>query len=403
MCTKTMLLLFLCIISNSLNPQILTSSCIVDVHKHSVDQQTLVLFDLDQTVFEVTGHVHEHWFSHMLNHARMLGHDDESALKTVVPLYCNEMSQAPAVIPVEPETVDVIRQLQTRGFSVIGLTARGTELISSTQKQLNNIGVNFDLTKIAPHNLIIPMTRGNAIFEHGILFCGPNNKGDALKALLDAVAYKPTKIVFIDDKEHHLKSVMNMAQQRGIDFVGIRYSHLDAKMHAYVLDAKSKTLLKPPAKKEILHSVPISAISHYTVPNCLILADAGSSVLSVNTVSTIKKLQLSFPMIGITTQSISEVDSILKKINNLDIDFCMSAPTQETISFPLGFPNIFRSGILFCSKMLAVKTLLTHYKLKPTRIVILSNQRDFLEHLSTTIISLGIDCVGIELTSFDNQ
>ena len=245
--TKNILLLVLIAILTPLSPNIITSPRIMDIHEHSTNERTLVLFDLDQTVFEVTGTVHEHWFSHMCAHARAIGHDNESALKEVLPLYHKAMSQAPAVIPAEHNTAIVIKQLQAQGIPVMGLTARGAELTTSTQKQLSSIGIDFKNTSLASHSISFPLAKDTAKLEHGILFCGNNSKGDALKALLDAVAYKPTKIVFVDDKEHHLKSVMNMAHSAGIDFVGIRYSCLDAKMHAYVLDATSKELLKPPA------------------------------------------------------------------------------------------------------------------------------------------------------------
>ena len=244
------------------SPKIITSASIADIEQHSADQKTLVLLDLDQTVFDVTGTVHEHWFSHMLNHAQTLGHTYESALKELVPHYVNAMSKAPPVIPAEDGTARVIKQLQQRGINVMGLTARGAMLSASTQKQLNSIDIDFNHTSIVAHSISLPMTKETAHFERGILFCGPNSKGDALKTFLNAVSHKPEKIVFVDDKEHHLKSVMNMADASDIDFVGIRYSRLDAKMHAYVLDDASKQLLKPPAASQLAAlSIPASSSS----------------------------------------------------------------------------------------------------------------------------------------------
>lgn len=244
--TKNIILTALLIIFAPLHPHIITSSRIVDVHEHSTHERTLVLFDLDQTVFEVTGTVHEHWFSHMCAHACTIGHDSESALKEVLPHYHKAMSQAPPVVPAEQETASVIKKLQTQGIPVMGLTARGAILSTSTHTQLSSIGINFNATSLASYSITFALAKDTAKLEHGILFCGSNSKGDALKELLNTVAYKPAKIVFVDDKEHHLKSVMSMAESLGIAFTGIRYSQLDAKMHAYILDDASKELLKPP-------------------------------------------------------------------------------------------------------------------------------------------------------------
>ncbi len=404
MLTKNIVVLALLIIITPLSPNIITSSRIADVHEHSTKERTLVLFDLDQTVFEVTGPVHEHWFSHMFNHARSIGHDDESALKAVLPLYYNIMSQAPGITPAEPSTVEVIKQLQARGIPVMGLTARGAELTASTQTQLNKIGINFKTTSLTPYDITFPMARGAAKLEGGILFCGPSTKGDALKALLDGIAYKPTKIVFVDDKEHHLKSVMNMALSAGIEFVGIRYAHLDEKMHAYVLDAESKQQLKPPATKTTVELKSLKEIQDYIIPGCMVLANINDVFEETNNSSAaINALQeAEVTVLGLSAQQQNPLDETLQRLQKLDIDFTKNAPLIETLSFPIGHPNIFLNGVLFCkdtnTEALTTKAFLKYHNHKPTRIIILDGQAQLPEDVATAIISLGIDCFNVRCT-----
>ncbi len=404
MFTKNIVLIALLLIITPLSPNIITSSRIADVHEHSTKERTLVLFDLDQTVFEVTGPVHENWFSQMFNHARDLGHDENGAVKAILPLYFHAMKQAPAVISAEQDTANVIKQLQAQGIPVMGLTGRSGVLSSSTQTQLNSIGINFNPTSITPYAITFPLAKEAAQLEHGILFCGSNSKGDVLRAFLDGIAYKPAKIVFVDDKEHHLKSVMNMALSAGIEFIGIRYAHLDEKMHAYVLDAESKQQLKPPATKTTVELKSLKDVQDYIIPGCIVLTNINDIIEETNNSSaTINALQKAgVHVLGLSAQQKNPLDETLQQLKKLDVDFTKNAPLIETLSFPIGHPNIFLNGVLFCkdtnTEALTTKAFLKYHSHKPTRIIILDGQAQLPEDVATAIISLGIDCFNVRCT-----
>ena len=112
---------------------IMQSSFISVVADHVKSQDTLVIFDLDDTVCHIPGSfVSDAWFTNMINHAKNLGHDDEGAMQTVIPHFEQRMNQVTVVDPVEADTVGVIHSLQEKGIPVVAMTARSTMVAQST-------------------------------------------------------------------------------------------------------------------------------------------------------------------------------------------------------------------------------------------------------------------------------
>ena len=461
------ILLVLLFVIGSVSSRIIESPTINVVHEHVKAQDTLVLFDLDETVFEVPGqYVNDFWFTQMVAHAHSLGHTGGEQFEAVTPHYFKRMGEAPPVVPVEAHTAEVIRSLQEKNIPVMGFTARSTEMISSTMQQLSSIGVDFSKTSIMPHNISFPLTK-IAKLHDGVMFCsGLNPKGDALKALLNATTFKPKKIVFIDDKEKNLTTVMKAATDLGIEFIGIRYSGLDEKMKQFVLDEESKALLAPPAQKIIVEHDAVEAIKQYLVPNTVVLFDVddtlfymdsetgfggnkwinqmmvqgekvhgctreeleswvapmyfdaqhkvGYKAVQENTAAVIKELQgQGIPVMGLTARRMELVAVTNKWLKELDIDLSLTAPTQEVTSLAIDHPNIFVQGVLFCggsredggkkvhAKDKAIKAFFKHLDLKPTRVIVVDDQKHYLEPIVNAIISLGIDCVGIRYSRSD--
>ncbi len=466
---KNILLVLLLVTGSQGFARIIESPSIKIVHDHVKSKDTLVLFDLDETVFEIPGAINDFWFTQMFNHARSLGHDDHGAIKVIVPLYEPRMRAAPAVLPAEAETVSVIQTLQQKNIPVMGLTTRGLSLTESTTQQLSSIGVDFSVTSVTPYNILFSLAKEPAKIHNGVMFCGSNSKGDALKALLQTTAFTPKKIVFVDDKERHLKAVKQAAVDLGIEFVGIRYAQLDEKVKQYVLDDESKALVAPPACKTIVEHASMEDLKQYVIPGCMAIFDVDDTLLHIDhptefgsnkwinhmmfhgkkeykliseelewvvpmyvdaqlkspfkpvekaTAKIIKELQKKgVPTIGLTARRLELIEITLKNLRTMGIDFSTASIAKDPMSFAINHPNVFVNGVMFCggskdtnvigsqthAKDRAIKALLQHFELKPTRIIVVDDRKDYLDSIVDTIVSLGIDCVGIRYSRSDER
>lgn len=141
---------------------------------------------------------------------------------------------------VEKGSENILNELQAQGFLVMGLTTQGLALATRTSRQLLQLGI--DLSKTAPgDNRDIFFTNEGTggdyghgvLYRHGILFTSGTSKGKSLAKLLAQLSYLPEKIVFINDKQSHLEDLGNTVEAMGIAFMGLRYSHEDARIASY--------------------------------------------------------------------------------------------------------------------------------------------------------------------------
>ncbi|MBY0533961.1 MAG: DUF2608 domain-containing protein [Rickettsiaceae bacterium] len=140
---------------------------------------------------------------------------------------------------VDPEILDIMRDLQSRDIHAIALTALYTgahEKIKTLEdwriNQLLNMG--FDFLKSCPlplkSDLVMPDLEngyGYPMLKSGIIFAAQLPKGLVLGEIFNRVKYKPRKIVFIDDDENNIKSVYEFAKGVGITFSGFTYRAID--------------------------------------------------------------------------------------------------------------------------------------------------------------------------------
>lgn len=177
---------------------------------HYLNNKSLVLFDIDKTLV-----------------TKNRGYDLDS----------------PLVKAVEPITAQVIKEMQERGIKVMALT-RGTNpiipiqyktgkhgIIESAQDwryaKLLLIGIDFSTSfpvgKIVFQQLPILRGKTHPMFYKGILFSAGNDKGVVLGTFLDYIQWKPSKIVFFDDKKEHLDTVGTEMKKRNIPYQGYWY------------------------------------------------------------------------------------------------------------------------------------------------------------------------------------
>lgn len=189
-----------------------------------VDDDTLVLFDLDHTLFEATtAWGHAATFHHEIQKGKNEGFDFMTAIERVYPVWA-EAQRACRVKPVEAITPGIIRDLQDRNIKTIGLTHRQLLISIPSLDQLASIGVDFERTAIYPEQVDFSGSFAPVRYLEGVLFVADfNDKGEVLKAFLEKIGYFPKKVVFIDDGMRNLVAVEKALAPLGITVTGLHY------------------------------------------------------------------------------------------------------------------------------------------------------------------------------------
>jgi hypothetical protein len=202
-----------------------------------VDRNTLVVFDIDNTVLEPMQTLgSDQWFYHLLQKVKAEEKlDDERAIDRAMEIW-NAVQQDTQVRAVEPETPALIRELQQKGIATFALTARTLDSAEVTKKQLRSIGVDFAARPLHPSDLDFTLA-SPARFTAGILFAGEKNaKGDVLLAFLAKVGLRPKRVLFIDDKEKNVVSVERSLTSAAIPHVVFRYGAADPRVSRFRAD-----------------------------------------------------------------------------------------------------------------------------------------------------------------------
>lgn len=188
------------------------------------DENTWVVFDVDNTLLEATTHMgSDQWARYLDIKVLAAGYTEEEreniqdSMWRLAQLFIN-------VRLIEPNTPEFIRQIPG---SVFALTARDPLLVNLTHEHLESVNIAFQ----SQESCTFPLDKPNR-FERGILFSGENKKSELLEALFNKVG-KPKRLIFIDDKWSHIKDVERLAQKLNIDYVGIRYSGADERVKSF--------------------------------------------------------------------------------------------------------------------------------------------------------------------------
>ena len=101
--------------------------------------------------------------------------------------------------------------------------------------ELNSLGYHFERSwndtesKVFEH-LATEIAGSAPVFEKGVLLTNDVPKGMVLKAFLDYRQYKPSKIIFIDDRMDYIESVQEIAADASIPYVGIQFTAAENQM-----------------------------------------------------------------------------------------------------------------------------------------------------------------------------
>ncbi|MCP5469997.1 MAG: DUF2608 domain-containing protein [Chlamydiales bacterium] len=196
---------------------------------------TLVILDIDNTLIMPKQELgSDQWFRYRLDHYRKQGKSYPEALELALPEW-EAVQNITDVQLVEPETAQVITELQSKHIRVMGLTTRGLALAMRTVQQLRSVGI--DLAVSAPTSEEIPLLNPHAIlFRRGILFTAGTHKGKGLQKLFNELNFHPKRILFINDKRGNLRQLEEGVDEMNIPFIGLRYGFLDHKVRHFRSD-----------------------------------------------------------------------------------------------------------------------------------------------------------------------
>lgn len=207
-----------------------SDSFFIEEELKRADEETLVIFDINDVLFESKELLFKEQNSDLLKELLNEG-------SKVPPILFSVVVQGP-VVYVDKNFVRIIRNLQNKNVKVIALTnglVGSCGYVKSMEglliQQLHNL--NYHLEKSWPNlkNAQIYITRSRdrkILFEEGIVFANKSisktSKGESLLAFFKYSGFYPKKVIFIDDKLKNLKSVSNVLEKEGIEFVGFEYT-----------------------------------------------------------------------------------------------------------------------------------------------------------------------------------
>ncbi|MDR3645910.1 MAG: DUF2608 domain-containing protein [Candidatus Babeliales bacterium] len=203
----------------------------------NLDRDTLVLFDIDETLIDA---------AHMICKLKFI---EQKAIFDFK--YLNGLKVSAAFNKAldkkcltEPKIKDIIRHLQAKKVTVLGLTSRhavdpqANYTAESTYSVLRDLGIDFHNDNFENFNITdIQQIGVDSKFYNGIIFTGGTLKGYALYSFLAQTGLRPKKIIFFDDKLEHLKDFKKMidtvnknnikAGNHGFEFTGYHYKFVE--------------------------------------------------------------------------------------------------------------------------------------------------------------------------------
>jgi len=174
---------------------------------------TLLIFDIDNTLVEPEGNIgSDQWYYYIEKAYKRDGLDEAAAEAKAGEAWSWALANV-KVKAVEDTTPALVREQQKRGLKIIALTARDAKDAPATFRQLKDIGVDLGTD---------------------VVFVGDGpDKGKALVKELKKRKLKPARIVFVDDKPHHVKNVDAALTDARIPSVSFRYGAADSKVRAF--------------------------------------------------------------------------------------------------------------------------------------------------------------------------
>lgn len=194
----------------------------------AIRPQTLVIFDLDNTLMEPVQTLgSDQFFSYLVRQGTQSGLSEPVAKEKAIQISA-AIQPLSKVRPVEPLMPLLIQQMQRRGQRIFALTARPQPWAPGTLRQVASIGVDFRTT--APD----PQVSSGGEMINGVFFLKNGvDKGPALIAFLKQLNLRPSHVIFVDDKVNNVDSVSKALGQANIPHIAFRYGAADGRVKSF--------------------------------------------------------------------------------------------------------------------------------------------------------------------------
>lgn len=201
----------------------------IDAILPEIGEQTLVLFDLDETLIETPimlgGKAWRRYARALLERT----YPEEKATELHDKLTYLFAKYMP-FIPIEENAADCLKRIEEKGAFAFGYTARGKEHWYDMPAA---DGEELGLMHTGQAGFTFKQRFDDPLFSHrsyarGIFFAYPlEDKGELLLELFALTDFRPLKLVFIDDKISNARAVDSAAQKLGIPALCFHYRHID--------------------------------------------------------------------------------------------------------------------------------------------------------------------------------
>ncbi len=252
--------LFFLIAIFSLNAELIETNDINHATEY-VEEETLFIFDLDNTLIETAQHLgSDQWFSHQFETHLAQGNSVDQTLEKLVPklAFIYEKTEMRLVDPCIP---DLLNRMKAKNVRMFALTKRDPAFASLTLKQLSYLEIDFSQAAGIADSFIFDELAGS-LYKNGVIFIANNgDKGHHIEALYHRLEKKPKRIVMIDDKMSHVESVARAASKLNLPFVGIRYGGADERVKNFnpnIADLQWNLLHKIISDEEAHHLMQLS-------------------------------------------------------------------------------------------------------------------------------------------------
>jgi hypothetical protein len=190
----------------------------------------IILWDIDETLATTKTKVGgDPWFNGLYAHTLAKAKPIAAALNVYDTVQHHMLAKH-----VDPTSIKILKLCQMIGIPVLGLTARGRNLLDTTHDQLRSIDIDFSRNRCETEKskkIQINDKDGKplAVYYEGIIFCGGKNKGDCLAAFWKLiVGDAPNYVLMIDDKHENVERVRRaVVEELKLQFNGLLYT----KMH----------------------------------------------------------------------------------------------------------------------------------------------------------------------------
>jgi len=191
------------------------------------DPQTLFVFDIDDTLIINPSYGARKKTPHYHNIKSFL-----KALRT----FSRVVHEAPYVI-IDPLILDLILSLHHKGIKMLALShcitgsfGMGSDIIPSVPRwryeKLKDSGIDFSSSfenQEITFEYTMKMKTFHPLYYKGILFTDYVCKGSMLGKFLETIRWKPSNVIFFDDKLTNLQAVQMAMHAKNIPFQGFLY------------------------------------------------------------------------------------------------------------------------------------------------------------------------------------